>query len=72
MQQQVLKSRGMQLVEQRTGRPIDVTLRELYLDQGLTVDAVAETLGITKGTVSRWLAHFGIRTRYLVSDRNAA
>lgn len=53
----------MQLLEAEHGRPIDELLRALYLDEGLGVEDVAERLGLTKGTVSRWLAHFGIPTR---------
>lgn len=45
------------------GKPIDQLLRELYVDQGLTVEQVGAVLGITKGAASRWLERFAIRTR---------
>lgn len=45
------------------GRSMDLILRDLYLDRGLTVAEVGRELGITKGAVSRWLERFGIETR---------
>lgn len=71
MQQQVLKSRGMQMVERQFGQPLESLLRELYERDGLTVDQVAERLGVTKGTVSRWMARVGIEARFL-GPRKAA
>lgn len=53
----------MQVIEARLGRPMDEILRELYVERGLTVEAVGAELGITKGAVSRWLERFGIATR---------
>lgn len=53
----------MQLLEAELGRPIDQILRELYVEQGLDIRAVGDRLGVTKGTVSRWLTHFHIPTR---------
>lgn len=61
----VLKSRGMQLVERRLGRPMEDVLRELYVDQGLTVKQVGKTLGVSGPTVSRWMADLGIEARFL-------
>lgn len=53
----------MQTIEAREGRSLDVILRELYVDQGLTLAEVGERLGITKGAASRWLDKFGIPVR---------
>lgn len=53
----------MQRIEGRLGKPIDQILREYYVEQGLTVEQVGQKLGQTKGTVSRWLARFGIEAR---------
>lgn len=64
MQQQVLiRTREMQVLEARMARPIEAILRDLYLDRGLTVEQVGAELGITQGTVSRWLARVGIEAR---------
>jgi transposase-like protein len=62
----------MQIVEHRIGLPIDQALRDMYLRDQMTLEEIAREFGITKGTVSRWLAHFNIPTRYLVSDRPVA
>lgn len=53
----------MQFLEAELGRPIDELLREMYEERGLRVEDIATELNLTKGTVSRWLAHFGISTR---------
>lgn len=53
----------MQRVEARFGKSIDQVLRELYVDEGLTVEQVGAKLGITKGAVSRWLERWSIETR---------
>ena len=53
----------MQLLEAQHGRPMGELLRDLYEDQGLGVEEIGARLQLTKGTVSRWLAHFGIPTR---------
>lgn len=61
----VLKSRGMQLVEHRLGRPLEDVLRELYTDQGMTVKQVAEELGVSSASVSRWMGELGIEARFI-------
>lgn len=53
----------MQRIEARLGKPMDAILREKYVDDGKTVEQVAAELGITKGSVSRWLQRFGIDAR---------
>lgn len=53
----------MQSLEARHGKPIEEILRGLYIDDGLSVAKVGEELGITQGTVSRWLARAGITAR---------
>ena len=62
-QQVVYRTREMQRIEAREGRPMDAILRDLYLDRQLTVEQVADGLGLTKGTISRWLERFGIESR---------
>lgn len=53
----------MQSIEAREGRPMDEILRDLYVTQGMTLEAVGAKLGITKGAVSRWLERFDIPAR---------
>ncbi len=53
----------MQRVEARLGKPMDRILRELYVEQGLTLEQLGAVLGITKGAASRWLERFDIETR---------
>lgn len=64
MQQQVvIRTRDMQTLEARLGRPIAEILRDLYVAQGMTVDEVGDELGVTAGTVSRWLGRCDIEAR---------
>lgn len=53
----------MQVLEARHGKPIEDILRGLYVDRGMTVEQVGAELGITQGTVSRWLDRVGIIAR---------
>ncbi|MEO7332812.1 MAG: sigma factor-like helix-turn-helix DNA-binding protein [Gemmatimonadales bacterium] len=63
MQQQVLiKTRQMQVVEHRLGKAIEVYIRERY-EAGATQAEIAEELGLTFSTVSRWMAQLGIVAR---------
>lgn len=62
-QQVVYRTRQMQDIEARLGRPMGDILRELYVERGLTVESVGAELGITKGAVSRWLERFDIPAR---------
>lgn len=62
----------MQVLEARLGRPMDQILRELYVDQGKTLEEVGTELGITKGAVSRWLEKFGIPARRSGPPRSEA
>jgi hypothetical protein len=73
MQQQVVyRTREMQRIEAREGRPMDELLRELYLEQEQTVDQIAARFGLTKGAISRWLTTFGIEARPTSWRRKAA
>jgi DNA-binding XRE family transcriptional regulator len=62
-----VKSRAEQVVAIRTGRDVPEFLRELYVDQGLSQQEVAERLGVHRLTVVGWMRDFGIPTR----DRRA-
>lgn len=57
------KSRREQLVERQHGAPVEVLLRRLYVNEGLTQEEVAKTLGIGRDTAIRWMAEYGIPTR---------
>lgn len=59
------KTRGMLLIEQRQGEPLETTLHRLYEVEGLTQQQIAGRLGIDTGTVSRWMTALGIEARYL-------
>lgn len=67
----VVKSRGMQLVEHRLGRPLADVLQELYVDEGLTVKQVAARIGVSSASVSRWMAELGIEARYIGGQKVA-
>ncbi len=66
-----LKTRGMQLVEAKLGRPLEEYLEERYVRDGLTTEQIATDLGINNGTVSRWMSALGVEARYL-GPRKAA
>lgn len=55
-----IKSRTEQVVEQRTGRELPDLLRELYIEQRVTQEEIAEALGVHRVTVTKWLGQFGI------------
>jgi transposase len=59
----LIRTREMQVLEAAHGKPINELLADLYVRQGLTVDAVGAALGVTKGTISRWLERCGIPAR---------
>jgi DNA-binding XRE family transcriptional regulator len=58
---------AQQLVALQTGREVPDLLRELYVEQGLSQEEIAQRLGITRMTVAMWLRELGI-TR---ADRRA-
>lgn len=66
------KTREMQRIEAREGRPIEELLAELYVEQGLMLVEVGERLGVTESAVSKWLQWFGIETRRGGPRREAA
>jgi transposase len=53
----------MRRIEQATGQPIRVYLMDAYLVRGQSTTEIAAATGTDKGTVSRWLAKFGIPAR---------
>lgn len=63
------KSAAQQIIEARTGESIEVTLRRLYDDDGLTQDLIAIELDCSRDSVGRWMRTYGIRSRYLGRGR---
>jgi transposase len=63
-----IKSRAEQVVSARNGgREVPELVRELYYEEGLSQDAVAERLGVSLATIQRWMRDWGMATR----DRRA-
>ena len=60
------KTAAQQVLEARYGRPIEDVLRERY-ESGLTLQQVADELGISRVTLATWMARAGIPTRTVVS-----
>jgi DNA-binding transcriptional regulator LsrR (DeoR family) len=54
----------MQVMEARLGEPLDAVISRMYHDQGMTLAQVADELGVTIGTVSRWMTTLGIEARF--------
>ena len=55
----------MKLVEARSGEPIEVLLRRLYVDEDKTLEQISKELGVPLTTVGRWVRKFGIPRRKL-------
>ncbi len=58
-----LKTKGMQLIEQQIGEPIEVALHRLYVSNFLSQEEIAVKWGLDRATVSRWMRDFRINTR---------
>jgi transposase len=54
------KSYAQVLVEERTGRPLDELLRELYLDRRHSQEEIARALQVSRASISTWLREYGI------------
>lgn len=66
-----LKTRAMQLIERRIEEDLEAFLRRRYETEGANTLEIGTELGVNPGTVSRWMAHFGIEAR-LLGPRRAA
>jgi len=62
-----IKSREEQIVEARFDVSVPDLLRILYVEDGLSQQAIADKLGAHRSTVIRWMKQHGIATR----DRRA-
>ena len=52
----------MRRVQARIGRPLDEYIREQY--EVRTQAEIAAALGVTIGTISKWMARLGIEARF--------
>lgn len=62
-----IKGRQEQIVEARFGASVDALLDRLYHSDGMSQQQIADTLGVHRSTVVRWMKERGIQTR----DRRA-
>lgn len=58
----IFKSRAMLRVEARIGRPLEDFLADRYQTQ--TQPQIADELGVSGASVSRWMRELGIETRF--------
>jgi transposase-like protein len=64
VQQQVLyKTKSMQLLQARRGKPLEEDLRQMYVVEGRTLAEIGAELGVGVSTLSRWLSQLGIEAR---------
>lgn len=54
----------MERVEARLGRPLVDELRQRYVEQEQTLDQIADALGVSAPTVSRWMRRLGVESRF--------
>lgn len=55
-------------IEQREGQPMREILTALYQKYG-NLDLVAESLGVSQGTISLWLTRCGLELRYALMPK---
>jgi len=58
-----VKTRQMQIIERKTGEPIEVTLYRLYHVEGKALYEVGRALGVSQQCVSKWLHDLAIPVR---------
>ena len=57
------KSHAQLLVEAREGRDLPEVLRELFVLHRMTHTAIADRLGVSRGTVARWIDEYDVDPR---------
>lgn len=62
MADMVFKTKAMQSLEARLGRPLDSWLADRY-ESGATQEDIALELGVNRATISRYMTTFGIEAR---------
>jgi len=65
MDESAATTRGMQVVEERVGRPIAQFLQDEYVVRERNQWEIAQEVGVDEATISRWLRSFGIPTRVI-------
>jgi transposase-like protein len=60
---QILVARGVGVCMGNQSKPGEERLRKMYCTGGMTLDEMADELGVVKSTVSRWLEEHGIDRR---------
>lgn len=55
----IIKSRDMQLVEQKYGKPLDDVIRGLHKELK-SIPAVADRLGVKRQTLWKWCQQLGL------------
>jgi len=59
-----IKTRPMQVMERRIGRPLEEFLSERYLTEGKTTYEIGAELDVHPSTITRWMAVLGIEARF--------
>jgi Sigma-70, region 4. len=54
----------MRRTEHRLGRPLADELRDRYETRGETMAEIAQALGVSEATISRWMVRLGIEARF--------
>lgn len=57
------KTNSMKRIERQYGKKIEEILRELYVEQEMTIEKIAEELIVSPATAYDWLKKANIRTR---------
>jgi hypothetical protein len=67
------KTKTMLRIEREFGEPLEVVLRRLYVEEGLTLDEIAKTFHVTQSTVWHWCVRFNIPRRvWVIMDESAS
>jgi transposase len=59
-----IKTRPMQVVEQRLGRPLEEYLADRYTRDGLSTYEIGAEIDVHPSTVTRWMALLRIEARF--------
>jgi transposase len=66
-----VKTRPMQVVEQKLGRPLEEYLTEQYTRAGRSTYEIGEELDVHPSTVTRWMQLLHIKARFPGPRRKA-
>lgn len=51
------------LIERIYGQPIKEIIRKMYVEDGMTLEAIGEELGVATSTVYRWVTEFSLHQK---------